>query len=237
MSVNLDNFLIHPETLESLINGNLLTQICIDIYRGVILKNKKSLFSVVLTEIFTFIVVIILVIPITLIVIRRLFTISENSTQVNQLLLLLLAICLGLMLLINIYLWQQSQKHKSLAILVEKAEQYNNLIQSIKLAKNLESINPLNNLETWEIQHQDLIEALTVIKDSLKQGFIVERIIRKHQKMINNGNELMNNIENNLTALMTFELSQSNTNYQELFQDAIQIGITVHKEVKKLSNN
>ncbi|WP_013322306.1 hypothetical protein [Gloeothece verrucosa] len=236
MSVNLDDFLIEQQELESLIDGNLVTQISLDIYRGVFLKNKKSLFSTFLTEIFTFILILIGVIPLAIIVIRNRVKMPEGSTEINQILIILAIICLGLMLLINIYWWKQSHQFKSLAILVDKTEQYNHLIQSIKLVKALELSNALNTAENWESQHQDLMEALRVIKDSLIQGFTVEKIIRKHKALINNQYDLLTSIEANLTALMTFDLSNPSSNYRDLLQDAIQIGMTVHKEMIKLRN-
>lgn len=235
MTVNLDELFIPQESLESLVDGNIITNISIDIYRGFILKNSRKIISVLMTGFFVFIVVLILVLPLTLILMKSSGSIPQEINEINQLLVILLGVCLGLMLLINIYLWQQSQKIKSLAILVDKTEQYNHLIQAISVVKHLESVNPPNN-QDWESQHQELMDALRVIKNSLTQAFTVERIIRKHEGMINNQYELLTNIETNLTALMTFDLSHSSSNYRELLQDAIQIGMTVHREVRKLRN-
>jgi hypothetical protein len=233
MLVSVDDFIFSKKYLENLVDSNVFAQISIELYRGFVLKNKQSFFSILLTEVFTFIILLILVIPAGLVCLKSWLNFPSESISINLVILILLGFCLGLMLLINTYLWVESKKNKSLAILLNKAEQYNQIIKSIKVLEYLESVNLTQNSESWANQNTELIEALQIIKDSLIQAFRIEKFIRENRIIINKNSVLFNDIENNLTALMTFDFHSSSSQYKELLKDAIQIGITVHKEMRK----
>ncbi|ACK71492.1 hypothetical protein PCC7424_3090 [Gloeothece citriformis PCC 7424] len=236
MTDHLDDLLIHQEELDNLVYGTLITHLSLTLYRGLFLKNKNQLFSLLQTEFFTFIVILIFVFPVTLIFLRSQGNIFQQQSEINQLILIVFCLCLGLLLLINIYLWQQSKKHKSLAILIEKTDQYNNLIKAVKLVESLESITPSNGDENQTFEKQDLINTLTMIKQGLIQGLTLEKLIRKQGRLIEQHYQLLTNLDSNLSALMDIDLNHPSSQYQKILQDAIQIGMTVHKEIKKLQN-
>jgi hypothetical protein len=145
---------------------------------------------------------------------------------------------LGLLLTFgNVYLWKQCQKVKSLARLMDEVDKYNGVIQAITLVDELElvgnSTTQLNHLSN----RQEVVEALKVTKESLISALRVQRILRRHKSFIGSRYELLANLENNLNTLMSFEVSNHASEYGRLLNESLQIGMSVHKEVRKLQNH
>ncbi|MEM8779713.1 MAG: hypothetical protein AAGF26_12740 [Cyanobacteria bacterium P01_G01_bin.49] len=235
MSPELEDLLINREQVEKLIDLEVITSIAVDFYRALKFKNNRQILSILFTELSTFIVVLILVMPVTLILLRGIGQLPNDPAGINQIIINILGICLLLMLFFNIYLFRQIKKIKSLATLIEKLDHYNQVIQSIILVEGLESAKGVKNQLNYLSHQQELFNALRITKESLLSALEVEKIIRKHKNLIDYRYELFSNLENNLTALMSFETNHQNYDYEELLKNALQIGMTVHKEVKKLN--
>jgi hypothetical protein len=66
--------------------------------------------------------------------------------------------------------------------------------------------------------------------------FADRRILRENKDFIDRRYELFANIESNLAALMALDVSDRASEYGRLLNEALEIGMSVHKEVRKLQN-
>jgi hypothetical protein len=236
MQADLENLLLTTEELENLVDLDTSTALAIDAYRGFILKNPKQMLSVLLTELFIFILVLIFVMPVSLIVLRNVGALPGNTDGVTKLLTLILSISLLGVLIWNVCFWQQVKQVKSLARLMDKVDKYNHVIQAIALIDELESASRspsrCNSLST----RKEVIQALSITKETLSSALQAEKLMRKHRKFLSSHHELFANLENNFTNLISFDLSHQVNEYTHLVNESLQIGLSVHKELKKLNN-
>ena len=236
MQADLENLLLTTEELENLVDLDTSTALAIDAYRGFILKNPKQMLSVLLTELFIFILVLIFVMPVSLIVLRNVGALPGNTDGVTKLLTLILSISLLGVLIWNVCFWQQVKQVKSLARLMDKVDKYNHVIQAIALIDELESASRspsrCNSLST----RKEVIQALSITKETLSSALQAEKLMRKHRKFLSSHHELFANLENNFTNLISFDLSHQVNEYTHLVNETLQIGLSVHKELKKLNN-
>ena len=237
MNPELETLPITEDELENLVELNFVDNLAISIYRSVVIKNSQQTIFVLTTEAFIFLVLLILTMPLTLITIKSLGYLPESSTGVNQLLLILVAILILAMVVVNIYLFLGGQKLQSLARLMEEIEKYNKVVKTINLIASIESVSRKNEESIANPQEDswEAIAALKITRTSLINALRVEEIIRKHQDFLNRRYELLTNLENSLANLMEFEVSNQTNEYGSLLNDALKIGMSVHKEVKKLA--
>lgn len=232
MQADLENLQITVEELENLVDLDTSTALAVDIYRGLTLKKPKQMLSVLLTEILIFILVLVFVMPVSLILIRNAGTLPGNTDGVIRLLTLISTISLLGVSIWNFYLWQQVKQVKSLARLIDKVDKYNRVIQAIALIDELESASRspsrCNSLST----RKEVIQALSITKETLSSALQAEKLMRKHRKFLGRHHELFANLEENLTALMSFNLSGRVDEYSRLLNESLQIGISVYKEFK-----
>ena len=239
MNPDLETLPITEDELENLVELNFVDNLAISIYRSVVIKNSQQTISVLTTEAFIFLVLLILTMPLTLLMIKSLGYLPESSTGVNQLLLTLVAIIIVAMVIVNIYLFLRGKKLQSLARLMEEIEKYNKVVKTINLIASIESVSrqKQESATSPEENYSEAIAALKITRTSLINALRVEEIIRKHQDFLNRRYELLTNLENSLANLMEFEVSNQTNEYGSLLNDALKIGMSVHKEVKKLAIN
>ncbi|MEP0752932.1 hypothetical protein NDA03_11990 [Trichocoleus sp. Lan] len=220
------------EDLETLVDLDPSTALAIDAYRGFILKNPKQMLSVLLTELFILMLVLIFVMTGSLILLRNAGSLPGNTDGVTRLLIIISSISLLGVLIWNAYFWQQVKQVKSLARLIDKVDKYNRVIQAIALIDELESASRspsrCNSLST----RREVIQALRITKETLSGALQAEMLMKKHRKFLSNHYELFANLEENLTSLMSFSLNDRVDEYSCLLNESLQIGISVHKELK-----
>ncbi|MBD1891462.1 hypothetical protein H6F82_19515 [Coleofasciculus sp. FACHB-SPT9] len=232
MQADLENLQMTKEDLETLVDLDPSTALAIDAYRGFILKNPKQMLSVLLTELFILMLVLIFVMPVSLILLRNAGSLPGNTDGVTRLLIIISSISLLGVLIWNAYFWQQVKQVKSLSRLLDKVDKYNRVIQAIALIDELESASRspsrCNNLST----RKEVIQALSITKETLSSALQAEMLMRKHRQFLSNHYELFANLEENLTSLLSFSLSDRVDEYSCLLNESLQIGISVHKELK-----
>lgn len=237
MHSDLGTLLIQAEEVENLVSLSSLDSLAVDAYRAFILKRPKQILSVLLTELFAFCLLLIFVVPVIFIVLRNAVSLPEDLAGIGRLFSLILGLCLLGLLMGNVYLWNQVKQSKSLARLMDEVDKYNGVIQAIAIIDELELAGNSATQPDRLNNRQEVIEALNVTKESLIGALRVERIIRKHKNFIDARYELLANLEHNLNSLMTFEMSDRASEYGRLLNESLQIGLSVHKEVRKLQNH
>lgn len=233
MEIDLESLKLTPEELENLGDFDTSTAVAVDFYRAFTFKKPQQIFSVLITELALLISILIAVYPITLIILRNSNNLPATASGINQLLLALLVFSLICLVGINAYIWRGAKRLKSLARLVEETDKYNDVIHTLEVMTSLNSAMGKDGIQNPE----EVFEILQATKRSLISAVNIEKLIRKHQSFSANRQELLTSLENNLTTLITFDPNSAAQEYQQVLNETLQIGITVHKEVGKLQNS
>nr|WP_216670188.1 hypothetical protein [Microcoleus asticus] len=229
----MDELTIPERELEDLSGIALSDGFAADFYRSAALLNGKKLFSLLLNELLIFCVTLVVSLPVALLANQH----NVGSFSDAEIFVRVLQITLGLSLAItvawNIYKWVKAKPLATLAGLLDEVEKYHEVIQALDI---IDRLTAAGNLQANLINRADAIEALKITRESLVCALKTERILRENQQFIGRRYELFANIESNLAALMAVDVSDRATEYGRLLNEALEIGMSVHKEVRKLQN-
>jgi len=232
IQADLDELKISENELEDLSGIALNDSFAADFYRPAALRDTKKLFALLLNELLIFCVTLVVSLPIALLANQHRVGLSDTEIFVR-----VLQITLGLSLAIavawNVYQWVKTKPLATLAGLLDEVEKYHEVIQALDI---IDRLTAAGNLQANLINRQDAIEALKITRESLVCALKTERILRENQEFIGRRYELFANIESNLAALMALDVSDRATEYGRLLNEALEIGMSVHKEVRKLQN-
>jgi hypothetical protein len=241
MQQDLEELIISEQELEELSGITLSDVLMGNLYRisvlrdGLIGKKRRSrqkLASFIFNEALIFGLTLIISLPITLLVTKNTASAPDNQAFF-QFLQLTLVMSMVLTIAWNIYMWWKAKPLAALANLAEEVEKYNEVIKALDIIDKLTAV---GNLPLNLMNREEAIKALNVTKDSLICALRTERILRENQEFIGRRYELFVNIENNLTALMAFDVNNQASEYGRLLNEALEIGMSVHKEVRKLQD-
>lgn len=229
----LDELIIPEKELEELSGIALSDGFAADFYGPAALRDTKKLFSLLLNELLIFCVTLVVSLPVALLAIKN----QINSVSDAEIFVRVLQITLGLSLAItvawNVYKWVKAKPLVTLAGLLDEVEKYHEIIKALDI---IDRLTDAGNLQANLINRGDAIEALKITRESLVCALKTERILRENQKFIGRRYELFANIESNLAALMAMDVSDRASEYGQLLNEALEIGMSVHKEVRKLQN-
>lgn len=202
-------------------------------YRPSVWRDSKKLFFFCLTEISVFVLILVFTLPIG-------FILTQNPTpeigeiqRALQFLIINLSVAGVLMVGWNFYLWNKQKSLASVAKLLDEVDKYNEVIKAVEIIDKLAAV---GHLPANLINREEVLEALRVTRESLVCALMTEKILRQHKSFIARRHELFANIENNLLTLRTLEVNSQANEYGRLLNEALQIGMSVYKEVKKLQN-
>ena len=229
----LDELIIPEKELEDLSGIALSDGFAADFYRPAALRDTKKLFSLLLNELLIFCVTLVVSLPVALLAIKN----QINSVSDAEIFVRVLQITLGLSAAItvawNVYKWVKAKPLQTLAGLLDEVEKYHEVIKALDI---IDRLTAAGNLQANLINRGDAIEALKITRESLICALKTERILRENQQFIGRRYELFANIESNLAALMALDVSDRASEYGRLLNEALEIGMSVHKEVRKLKN-
>jgi hypothetical protein len=240
MSINWEKLEISQAELDELVNFDLLSTWAIDISRVFLLRQKTYYKSLLVTESVCLFLILFLLFPINLIVFRNFDWLSNNLSGLILVLITTTFFSILILLILNYYLWCRGKRLKVFAILLEKVKQYNNLINNFKLVAQLNNLGyDIQNLHNNQAE-TELKTALNLTKNSLLKSLELEKIINcfqvvnletKHQNT-NNRYQLLANLESGLINLESLTQYDAD-DYQQLLSEAIEIGLSVHQEIRK----
>ncbi|HLO52444.1 MAG TPA: hypothetical protein VK211_28850 [Kamptonema sp.] len=241
MQRDLENLTITDQELEEL-SGIALSDVLMgNLYRTSLLRDaliskkrrdRQKLYSFIFNEFLIFFLTLIVAVPIALLVTKN-SAISPDAQIFSQFLQLTLGLSLALSLGWNVYMWLKAKPLTALASLADEVEKYNEVIKAVDI---IDRLTTAGNLQVNLMNREDAIAALSVTRESLICALRTERILREHQDFIGRRYDLFVNIENNLAALMALDVSNQASEYGRLLNEALEIGMSVHKEVRKLED-
>lgn len=233
IQADLDELRIPEKELEDLSGIALSDGFAADFYRAAAFGDSKKLFSFLFHELLIFCVTLVVSLPVALLASKH----KVGSFSDAEIFVRVLQTTLGLSLAItvawNVYKWIKAKPLATLAGLLDEVEKYHEVIQALDI---IDRLTDAGNLQANLINRANAIEALTITRESLVCALKTERILRENQKFIGRRYELFANIESNLAALMALDVSDRATEYGQLLNEALEIGMSVHKEVRKLQN-
>ncbi|MEG4815504.1 hypothetical protein [Microcoleus sp. K5-D4] len=233
IQADLEQLQIPEKELEDLSGIALSDGFAADFYRPAALRDSKKLFSILLNELLIFCLTLVVSLPVALLANQHnvgLFSDAEIFVRVLQ---ITLSLSLAITVAWNAYKWVKAKPLATLAGLLDEVEKYHEVIQALDI---IDRLTDAGNLQANLINRGDAIEALKITRESLVCALKTERILRENQKFIGRRYELFANIESNLAALMALDVSDRATEYGRLLNEALEIGMSVHKEVRKLQN-
>ena len=237
MSFKWNELKITSAELDTVFETNLICEWAIAFCRVSILHQPQYSKNLLLTQSTLFFICSLFLFPVNLIVYRKLELIDSNYSGLVNVLVITLCLSILLLFIFNYYLWSKAKQLKSIAVLLSKVERYNKLIGSFQLLSRMDRFNNIDvNTDLQSIA--ELKAAFNLTKNSLLKSIELESFIYHHQNSslqtyVYNPEQLLTNLENDLAELSVTEISHDEE-YQELFTEAVDLGLSVHKEIRKL---
>ncbi len=125
--------------------------------------------------------------------------------------------------------WRQHSNPAAFVALLEEVNRYNAVIKAMELGDRLESANAPNSLPKRD--RKTILSALQLTRDDLVRALRAERILRENRDFLATNPDLF---ANNLTALQALHVSQQASEYGQILDEAVQIGIGIQAEMRKL---
>jgi len=233
IQADLDELRIPEKELEHLSGIALSDGFSGNFYRPATLRDGKKLFALLLHELLIFCVTLVVSLPVALLVNQHKVDAVSDAALFLRVLQLTLGLSLAITVGWNVYQWVKAKPLGTLAGLLDEVEKYHEVIKALDI---IDRLTAAGNLQANLINRQDAIEALKITRESLICALKTERILRENQQFIDRRYELFANIESNLAALMAVNVSDRASEYGRLLNEALEIGMSVHKEVRKLQN-
>lgn len=127
----------------------------------------------------------------------------------------------------NLYMWQRRKRIKTLLRLLDEVDQFNRIIQSVNVVKELSVAQGDANSPDHEV-----VRVLQLTRRSLLAGLQVDRLLRSYQDSHSIQGSLVQEIETNLADLQELRTHQELNDYGQLLHQACQIGISVYQELQ-----
>ncbi len=149
----------------------------------------------------------------------------SNSVAVN---LTIIIICILITILIMYFLIKlDGKKNQRVRLLLSEVEKHNQIITNLYTLDQLEAVgNPVKINDRVKV-----IEALRITREGLVRALKTEKILRE------NPNFKPEYFNIDLTSLQAEKTMVKAIEYAQLLDDAVQIGVSVQKEMRKLQNN
>ena len=233
IQADLEQLQIPEKELEDLSGIALSDGFAADFYRPAAVRDGKKLFSLLLNELLIFCLTLVLSLPVALLANQHNVGSFSDAEIFVRVLQITLGLSLGITVAWNVYKWVKAKPLATLAGLLDEVEKYHEVIQALDI---IDRLTAAGNLQANLINRGDAIEALQITRESLVCALRTERILRENKDFIGRRYELFANIESNLAALMAVDVSDRATEYGRLLNEALEIGMSVNKEVRKLQN-
>ena len=126
------------------------------------------------------------------------------------------------------WLWKKKTCPPTLTTLLNSVDKYHAVIKEIDISNQLEAD------ETTGMSLSDktlVVEALQLTREDLVRAFKAERILRDNKDAIAKNPDLFTN---NLSALRAMQVSSQASEYGRMLNEALQIGLNVQQEMRKL---
>jgi hypothetical protein len=234
MHSNLRGLKISEKELENLIGLESNNVLIIDILNNPIsqtLRRPQRLFSLCLTVFLIFGLILVVVFTVNLLLARNAGQSFEDPANIFGFLQVSLVVSLIMTVGCTFYLWIKAKNFLELINLLHEVKKYNELIEAVDFIERLEAA---SQSERNLMNRDALIATLEITRESLIAGLRTERLLRDNKGLIARRYEFFAYLEENFTTLMALDTSNKAGEYGRLLNESLQIGMSVHQEVRKL---
>ena len=230
MQPDLESLKIMPSELEHLTGLEVSETFMGRVYRPSLFRQRRRLAAFLFTELLALGLSLIFCLPIGVVLARGFGLINGEASSAIPFLGVTLSAAIALFALWNVWMWQQGKRLKTLAHLLDEADQYNEIIQAVHI---LDELSAVQVSAVALLDRQEVCKALHLTRASLISALTTEKILRKHRNFVARRHEMFTNIENNLAVLQTLQVNNQADEYGQLLNAALQIGISVQQELNQ----
>jgi hypothetical protein len=192
-----------------------------DVFRTSVFQNREKRFRFLLNEI-------LICLAISPIIVGFIYTFiilptigSSSQMAIALLIIVLIAVALGR------WFWRKQTCPEALTNLLDNVAQYHAVIKEIDVNDQIETARTGVSLSDRAL----IIEALQFTREDLVRALRTERSLRDNKDLIATNSEMFTN---NLKALTALQVSTQASEYGRILNAALQIGINVQEEMRKL---
>lgn len=230
MEADLEELRITQTQLEKLTGLDVGTVFVGGTLRPSALRSSRRLLSLLVTEFSAIAVSFIVCLGISLIIIRS----WTGFSHFVALFMTVVGITTVVTIAWHFYRWRRYQSLKSLVHLLDEVDRHNDIVQAVRVVDELEAVQATG----FKLPNRaEVMTALVATRESLVSALMTERILRRHQHLIQRRQELFNSIETNLATLKTLTINNQATEYQQFLQEALEIGLAVQQEMKEATSS
>lgn len=238
---NLDNLRITDRELDDLTGLDISSVTMGWAYRQTALAPAQRI-SLLSEQVLNLCVACIFCLPITLMLVKA-FS-GDSVEAVRRWLPLGLVGAIALTLFWAFYRWREGKRLLTLSHLLDEIDKFNEMVAAVEILAELEAAKHSRQSSAISTQatgsqtnralenREDVIEALHLTRESLICGLTTEKVMRKHQQFMSRKQEMFSSIERNLATLQRLQVGDEASEYSRLLNEAIQIGTSVHKELR-----
>ncbi len=213
------------------------------VYRPVVFRSPLRFGWFCLIEILMALLLSVVAIPVALLLTRNAAKTVQDAAAIAHFVGIWLGFT-GLGLLVwNLYMRWIAPRFRRLMSLLDAVDQHHAIVQAVHLLDQLVESRSLESrsLESSTFAQQEAarrdrhlaLDSLQLTRASLVSGLQTERILREHRGFLARQSEVMELIETNLATLRTLEVNHQATEYSQVLHDALQIGLSVHREMQQ----
>lgn len=201
------------------------------VYRPSVFKHPQRLLLFALTEVIVIGLLFTFTMPITLFLSGNASSGIKDPTSILQFLQIAIALTALGAIAWNLSMRVAMKRFKPLMALLDEIDRYNQVLEALHLLNQLEAV---QNQVSFS-DRAEVLNALRTTRENLVTGLLTEKILRESRGLLASRYELLANIEQNLATLQTIEMNYHATEYRQLLREALQISVSVHREVQQLS--
>ncbi|MEM7593908.1 MAG: hypothetical protein AAF383_20780 [Cyanobacteria bacterium P01_A01_bin.83] len=239
MSQSWQELKISKADVEQVFEPTLIGSWAIALATGLILRQSQSWQSILKIEGLCLFISLIFNFPLVLIASRNLELISNNIQGFIVSLAIAFSLSSFYLVIFNYYLWQKARQLKLLSSLLIKVKKYNRLIASFQLLTDLNYLR--DHSKNDSVTNMQLLTefrtALNLTRTSLLRSIELESYLYHQNTYADsttpyNPAQLLADLENNLAAIVSPE-TEHDLEYQQLYDEAIDLGVSLHQEIHK----
>lgn len=200
------------------------------VYRPLVFRSRKGRLAVLITELIVASLVFALMVPVGLFLVHGNSSGIQAAGAIARFVLVTFSLVCLVMVARYGYMRLIRKRLKSLMHLLDEVDRYNDMTQAVTISEQL----AIAQSEAQLTNRQEVLEALALARNSLVCGLAGERILRENRGLLTRQRELLVSIESNLVALQALETTRQASDYRQLLDEALQIGVSVHQELQKV---
>ncbi|MBP0011531.1 MAG: hypothetical protein J7545_14875 [Roseofilum sp. SBFL] len=157
---------------------------------------------------------------------------SWNSTNPNYWIPIVSSLGLSafLFLIINLYVYLNSKPLIYLLTLLNELDNYERIVT---IFYRIDQLITDGYMDQDSGNRHQMVEALRITKDSFIHALKAERLVREYHQ-VKLPDDLFDQLDRNLSDLIDFDIQGQESHYGRLINETLEIGISVHRELRKL---